>query len=207
MRLNTIDRIASPDHPGYVRLLGEVQYDTPGYKSEIYWFEVPATYADFLSTSGNPWVACLLPLAVTLKEPLHIDGLVDKTLYHNLQTLMHIWKSWYQNLGIVPIEAELVDQLKFSGMGKTASFFSGGVDAFFTVLKNEDPLERQHNMQIDYLIHVWGFDIPITDSGSYKRMLPIIQESADALGKKLLTVATNMRKSRLNQTGWGPLYH
>ena len=37
---------------------------------------------------------------------------------------------------------------------KTAAFFSGGVDAFFTVLKHGDPAGAR-DTSIDHLLHVW----------------------------------------------------
>jgi len=120
---------------------------------------------------------------------------------------MCIWKSWYSNLQVVPIEANVVDlPAVASGAKKTATFFSGGVDAFFTVLRHEDPAGPRDTV-IDHLLHVWGFDILIHDSKSYGRMLQTIRAIADVLNKELLTLATNMRRTQLEKAGWGPLYH
>ena len=207
MKLMNTDIADSPSNPDHVRLTGVVHYDTSGLKPESYWFEVPKRYAEFLSTTVNPWLACLLPLAVTLGEPLELKGEVDKRLYENAQTLMYIWKSWYSNLQVIPIEANVVD-VPAVGLRhqKTAAFFSGGVDAFFTVLKHGDPAGAR-DTSIDHLLHVWGFDILIHDSKSYYRMLQMIRASADVLNKELVTLATNMRRTRLEKAGWGELYH
>lgn len=64
MQVKNIDVITSPDNINRLRLVAEVIYDTKGFNPELYWFEVDKKYKDFISTSGNPWLTCLLPLAV-----------------------------------------------------------------------------------------------------------------------------------------------
>ena len=117
-----------------VRLSGEVAYDDRAIRPELYWFDVPEKYAEYLSTSGNPWLACLLPLAATLGEPLRISLPVDRVLFENVQELMRIWKYWYPHLHVVPMEAEAVDIEQHELPTRTAAFFSGGIDSFFTIL-------------------------------------------------------------------------
>ncbi len=56
--------------------MGEVAYDKR--EREEYWFDFPELYCDSLTLSGNPWLACLLPLAVTHREPLRLR--IDRLL-------------------------------------------------------------------------------------------------------------------------------
>ena len=73
------------------RLLGEVVYDDRPGEPEEYWFEVPEQWAGSLSLSGNPWLACLLPLAVTLGEPLRLCVPVDPELRAGVARVMQTW--------------------------------------------------------------------------------------------------------------------
>src|SRR6185436_6108277 len=105
---------------------------------EEYWFDVPGEYASSLSESGNPWLACLIPLAVTLGEPLRLALPVDRTLFDNVQELQQVWKCWHPHLHVVPVVADLAAPSRQEPPTRAAAFFSGGVDSFFTVLWHGD---------------------------------------------------------------------
>ena len=68
MKLERIDIAPSPDRPGWTRLTGQVRYDSPqdGKDAEAYWYEFPDEFAGSLTTGGDPWLACLLPVAVEI---------------------------------------------------------------------------------------------------------------------------------------------
>lgn len=206
MKLECIDIVKSPDNPKRVRLVGKVHYDDALVQPELYWFEVDKSYADYLSFSGNPWLVCLIPLAVTLGEPLRICAPVDHILFENVKELMQIWKSWYPHLHIVPVEVDVVNVASNGEHKKTAAFFSGGIDSFFTVLYHNDS-DFNSMVRINDLLSVWGFDIPLKNSDAFFRMREIFQKVASELGKELIDVATNLRETRFNQSDWGYLSH
>ncbi|MDQ3242137.1 MAG: hypothetical protein M3Q09_00175, partial [Gemmatimonadota bacterium] len=70
MEVRDIRLDSSPAGGDRVRLRADVKYASG--ESEEYWFDVPQSRAEELSRTGNPWLACLLPLAATLGEPLAI---------------------------------------------------------------------------------------------------------------------------------------
>lgn len=198
--------IAKAPEAGRVRLVGEVRYDGAGLGSELYWFEAPESLAGALTSSGNPWLACLLPLAVTLGEPLRLRRPVDPTLFENALKLMEIWKSWFPQLSVIRIEADGEETRARSAPGRTAAFFSGGVDSFFTALEHRDSSNAPPRFPIDDLLNVWGFDIPLNKREPYTRMRDMLQKAAGELGKEFVPLATNLRDTRLESTGWGPRY-
>ena len=55
----------SPRAKGWQRVRATVTYETGRTRAEEYWFETSAAHASALSTSGNPWLAALLPLGAT----------------------------------------------------------------------------------------------------------------------------------------------
>lgn len=202
MKLEQLDLVRAPADPARVRLVGEVSYRDGG--REAYWFEVDQEYEHALSPSGNPWLACLLPLAVTLGEPLEIAAPVDGLLYESAHELMHVWKSWDPRRHVVPVEAPILGQSARSNGTKVAAFFSGGVDSFFTALRHQDDAP----IRLDDLILIWGLvDIPLANAGAFARVRGRMEQAASELGKRLVPVATNLLETRWAKANWARLSH
>jgi len=195
------------DMPGRLRLYGEVVYDDPVRQPEEYWFDVPEGYADYLSDSGNPWLACLIPLAVTLGEPLRLCRPVDRRMFDGVQQLMRIWKCWYPHLHIVPIEVDLVNMAGASTPSQTAVFFSGGVDSLFSTLRYSEGAPLSSPPGIDDLIFVWGFDIPLQNGEAFARVRDSFKRASAELHKELVDVATSLRTTYWRLADWGLLAH
>src|SRR5262245_56242599 len=107
MKVQKIELSDSPMSADRVCVRAEVVYDSLS-RSEAYWFDVPRTHADELSLEGNPWLICLLPLAINLGESLEIDASVDETLLINAHELMAIWGCWYPRLRPIEIHAPIL---------------------------------------------------------------------------------------------------
>jgi hypothetical protein len=187
MRVTEISIEESAGHPHRVSLRAVVQYKSRQLPSEeTYSFEVETQLADQLSERGSPWLALLLPIAVTFNEPLELPVPVDRRQYEGAQQLMRTWLEWYpqMNLAKVPILAD-IDDSTTAGTRK-AAFFSGGVDTFYTVLS--DP-------EIDDLILIRGFDLPLQDDAVYDRVVGRLQEAASELGKQLVGIRVDFRET------------
>ena len=207
MELRQVDIIRSPFSENRVRLAGTVAYDDSTYQPEVYWFDVPKECAEYLTETGNPWLALLTPLAATLGEPLRISKPVDGQLFQNVHELMLIWKRWHPHLKVVKVEAQLMNTKHLQSTPRTASFFSGGVDSFFTVLRHSDGADLPNRIKIDDLICVWGFDVPLSKSDEFNRMRDVLQKAASDLDKEFIDVATNLFKTIWVKSQWGPLSH
>ncbi len=207
MNIKSIEILQSPDAKDKVRIIGEVSYTNRFIKPERIWFEVSERYAEYLSETGNPWLVCLLPLAVTLGEPLRIGRPVDRKLYDNVQKLMRIWVGWYPHLHIVPIEAETVEAAPHETLARTGLFFSGGVDAFHSVLHYDSTADSGSHAPIDDLIFILGFDVPLQNRDAFRRIEDNLQRAATDLGKELVVVATNLRETRCQKADFSSLAH
>ena len=143
---------------------------------------------------------------MVLGEPLKINRPVDPELIMGTYEKMRIWKRWYPRLSMVSIEADLLDR-PVENSGKTCSFFSGGVDAFFTALyydKTTDPYAR---IPIDDLVKVWGYDIPLQHVESYVKLAAVLRVSSEEMGKEFVEMATNLRETQLEKKAdWGSFY-
>jgi hypothetical protein len=204
MELTAVRVSTSPRDGRRVRLQGDVLYDDrPGAAPETYWFDVPEEHAGSLSQTGNPWLACLLPLAVRLGQPLRLCLPVDRLLYRNTRELMAMWSIWYPDVRPVEVVADCLTDPPPARGERSAAFFSTGVDSFFTTLRSADP----GAIPIDDLISVWGFDMPYDQAGAVAKRGQRLASIARELGKTLVDVATNLRSTRLRQTSWGYLLH
>lgn len=207
MKLLKTETIKSPLNKNHIRITGEIYYDT-FKKSEIYWFDLPVEYAKRIHQSGNPWLICLLPLAMTINEDISIDLPLDPMLIKNIKKIMKIWKCWYDNLSIIKLNTPNQLTLNIQPI-KTAAFFSGGIDSLYTLLSNENDFYNQiePKYEIDTLLTIWGFDIPLTNKENFNKLIANYLPLTDKLNKELICITTNIKETLWNKANWGKLSH
>lgn len=207
MRIASVRKDVSPENAGFVRLTGIVERES-GERIEI-WFEVPTDLEGDLSESGNPWVVAMLPYAMENGETIASDMPVDAELLENLKGLIAVWCEWYPQLSKPGIKATAASWNQAAPRGeRTAAFFSGGVDSWFTVLRHAPELEQAAIGRVDELITVHGLDIPIEAAGEFGKLQSALGVAAAELGRKLIVVRTNLRRhGSLWARGWGWLTH
>ena len=83
-----------------------------------------------------------------------------------------------------------------SADGWGVASFTAGFDSYFTALK--------HRHEIDTLIFVQGFDVPLDELRL--RVVSAVRRAADALGKRLVEVETDLREGSGRHCRWD-LYH
>lgn len=206
MRVKNSHITVSPISNKYVRLQGEVEYDD-SCNSEIYWYDIPQKYESQISNTGNPWLVCLLPLAVTLGQSLSICKPVDDVLLTNVYNLIEMYKKWYPQLHRIDIKAPVYKECENTlSPQKSAAFFSGGVDSFFTVLRHLN-CDTSTTICIDDLLFVCGFDIPLSAKNSFEKAKKQQLNFANAISKNHVSIYTNLRETRFSRAKWGALSH
>ena len=203
MELKSVRTIPSPYAPDRIRVVGEIAYDDRPGNPEDLWFDFPESSADSLTGSGNAWLLVLMPLAFTLGEPLRIPLPVDRLLQRNIHEVQAVWHTWYPKRHRVAVTAPVSEN--GGGGSRTAAFFSGGVDSFFTVLRNDRPEPGMY--PADDLICVGGFDIPVGNIEAFGRHSARMKVAAERLGKNYVDVVTNLRDTRLETSNWFHLLH
>lgn len=183
-----VDVLKSQPANGVVRVTGTVQYDD-GILEE-YWFELPDSYTP--ASSGNPWLAILLPLAATVGEDLHIPLAVDPELLRGAESVLRLWAFWRKEMHLVNITIGSLEAQPFTER-TTASFFSAGVDSTFTVLRRPD---------VKNWITVQGFDMPITKNEAFKHHCERLSAIAGHYQASFIPVRTNIRETRWKKTHW-----
>jgi hypothetical protein len=193
-----------------VRLVTRVVYADSAAPAEKYWYEVPAALAGDLARDGNPWLAALLPLAATLGEPLEWELPVDRPLLDGAREILRVWRSWYGETSVVPLRGPVAERPAGSPPPRTCAFLSGGVDSFFTALDHGDGDGRDERGPIDEFLFVGGLDLRLDSAEGIARARRSLEEVAQALGRPLVYVRTNLREldTRWNKTvDWGRWGH
>ena len=159
-----------------------------GKKHYVY-FEVVKEFKDFIAKDASPFLAVVLMLAMKIGEDLYIEGSISETLYHQTERIMNLLISWdvgFKKVKIYP-DRLVKDEREGSYIG---SFFSGGVDSFYTLLKNK----KESKDRITQLILVHGFDIELENISLFQEILKNIEKIANAGKLSVVVVETNLRK-------------
>ena len=141
--------------------------------------------------------ATLLP-AMKAGTNLVLDEPLDTTFTENLSTIQDIYSTWYDEPERIDVRAPLADSQSTSISNHTATFFSGGVDSFYTLLKHED--------EIDALVYVHGFDVDLNDTSLRRQISGMLHEVGDHFGKTVIEVETDLRDFSEGRAAWGQ-YH
>lgn len=157
------------------------------------YISVPEKYSSFLKFNYDPFIAAALLPSMEKGEDLHVSGLVSEDVVKAANKIMHKLLSW--NLGLNKIS---FNALSVKNEAKNISdeetnnvlFFSGGVDSFYTYLKNKKLRKRK----INYFIFVEGFDIKLKNQKLLNKTLRNIRKIAKAENIGLIEVRTNIRE-------------
>ena len=141
------------------------------------WIESEVPLADTAEWS----VPLRLVKAVAEGAPENL-GSVSPLLGRNLETIRDIYAAWI-NGHKVPLDFELLSGAAAPPSG-VSLFFSGGVDSFRSLIK--------HRNEVDSLVLVHGFDVPLADPKAFAQAEAQAREVARLFGKRLILVRTNM---------------
>jgi hypothetical protein len=139
---------------------------------------------------ASPFAAALLLPSMKQGEDLIIEGSISEQLYQGMHVVMHEVLNW--NIGLKPVKIK-VDTLVADTLQprRAASFFSGGVDSFYTYLKHKtDPVQSN---RIESFILVKGFDIELRNIPLWGSTLKNISAIAAAEKIELVVVETNIQ--------------
>lgn len=152
------------------------------------YFKFEKKYRDFVVTDASPFAAALLIPSMKMGQDLIIEGSISQELQSGMRKIMEKMCSW--NLGLKPIaiRASEVTPDTLPMADKNASFFSGGVDSFYTYLKHKDRTDK-----IDYLILANGFDISLDNPGLWKQTCETMDDIASSEGVEIIKVESNIR--------------
>jgi hypothetical protein len=146
-------------------------------------------------TDHGIWIESDLPLAGTTDWAISLRliqavsdgkpanlGKVPPLLASNLVTIRDFLAAWI-NGHRVPLDFEVSHDDTPAASG-VSLFYSGGVDSTYSLIKHCD--------EIDNLILVHGFDVPLADAASFALAEAQARDVAGLFGKRLIVVRTNV---------------
>ncbi len=168
------------------------------------WFRVPRLAGESAVASGDPFLAALLPSAARTGDTLRVYGPVSAHLQAGCRRIGEIWQDWFGMTTRFEVDgtAPVAHGTTPNGAG---CFFTGGVDSFYTVLKNQER-EKEENRLTD-LIYVSGFDIPLENTALYRQVASELDKAGSTLGVPVRHVASNLRELTDHYAGWGVYQH
>lgn len=173
-----------------VRLVGEVESERQHGRFELY-FEFPVAFRDFVSASADPFAVALLVPAMFDAEPLEIAPPISPRLLFNLKEIRSIFHAWHPALERCHIEATAGVEAPKMRTGRAATFFSGGVDSFYTLLKHrrETPL----GVTLTHIVFMRGLEKPLEFARGVEASQQRVEAIADAAGVQCIAGESNIR--------------
>lgn len=172
----------------YVSLVADCKIRRIG--KDIIYFKFDKKYKNYLYEDASPFAAALLIPSMKQGEDLIIDGSISRELYDGMHRVMDILLAW--NLGFRRIKIMPGTIMKDAGAppAKVASFFSGGVDSFYTYLKHKN----DSSDLITNFIFINGYDIDLQNKELWESTEDNIRQIADEEKIELIKVESNVRQ-------------
>lgn len=206
MRLTGIEVRTTSDH---VRLVGRVireathkvvpwaineaefkESSADGIEAEVY-FEFPRRYESFISPTADAFAIAMLLPSMAAGEPLEVDLPISESLLFNLKGIQDIFHAWHPQFQRVPIHAtSRIEPLKPKAP-RAGTFFSGGVDSFYTLLKRLGP--DQLPAPLTHLIFMHGVEQKLDIGEGVDSSQQRAEKIASMTGVECIVGETNLR--------------
>jgi hypothetical protein len=134
-----------------------------------------------LSTTVDWQVPLLLAKGMISGTDVDVPGPMSPRLAANLAQIQALYEQWVPGARRIEVRAQLQARPPSHGV---SAFFSGGVDSFHTLIAHRD--------EIDNIILIHGFDIPLADTRTFGLAEAQARSAAELFGKRLIIVRTNM---------------
>ena len=153
------------------------------------------THDTQLSPNPEAFLAVALLPAMKLKlERIEYNGVVNHQFVEGMRAIQQVFRTWKPNYGELDFSVLETQPDQNCAGGKTGVFFSGGVDSYYTFLSRRD--------EIDALINIDGFDIPLEQQSMRRRMKANLRLIGERFGKKVIFIETNARQFSERFLAW-----
>lgn len=180
-------------------VLASAQISMPGAEGEA-WYQLPASSNTDEEAAVDAFFIIGNILAMGSDGLLNMEQSVSQRLLYNSRAAQDILTGWYpKKLTAVELAVPERPKDKESLTDRTLTCFTGGVDSFDTLIRNEE--------NADALLYVHGFDISLHRTELREATSEHLRDVAAMTGKELIEVATNIRRF-LNLAGkWPTVTH
>lgn len=153
------------------------------------YFKFEKKYKDFITCDASPFAAALLIPSMKMGQDLVIEGSISAKLAEGMREIIEFVVPW--NIGLEPISVKATETKPDEGTAalRNASFFSGGVDSFYTYLKHKEEGQEK----IDCFILANGFDISLKNPKLWDLTCETVGNVAEKEKIEVIKVESNIR--------------
>jgi len=173
---------------------GEVELSaavtSPSFPQDRLWFRYPETVAADVAVDGTAFLPGLLAAAMRCGEELRIEAPVEATLLRHARQAMKIYHQWDRAYRVVDIATDGETEEADPGKG-AVTFFTGGVDSFYTLL-NHRPGGTGVTPTITDLLFFHGFDSPLARRDLSENHAATVRAVAEETGLRALIASSNV---------------
>ena len=147
--------------------------------------------------SGSVEAAVCMASLGAMKHGLDIliTDPVSKTFIANQRRIMGIFTGWFPQFQLPHLQAEHVYKVVSEKSGRVGSFFTGGVDSFYTFIKNRS--------DITDLIYVHGYDVQLQDIEKRQDISAMGAAIERDTGVRFIEIETNAVRLFKDHGKWG----
>lgn len=133
-----------------------------------------------------PLLCNILPIAWVYDAEIYVES-CDKAFFESIPEFKKGYIGMFPKVNFAgQIYAEKIEENNYSGENGAAAFFSGGVDAFNTLV--------QHVDEKPVLLTVWGADVKFEDVEGWKNVENHISKTAQEFGIEYVTIKSAFRR-------------
>ncbi len=197
--------VTGEDVPRGSKIVGLAQVGTAKAETRLY-YQFSGDSVRPPTAIADAFAAAMLIPAMARGEPLEIIPPISWRLHLQLPRIRDIFYAWYPEiLAKVPVITTGVESAGARPVG-VGTFFSGGVDSFYTYLKYAKGGHTLPNPLTD-LIFMRGVETPAERSAGVDASLALVQRAADAHGVSVIAGDTNVRSVLEGKLSYARQYH
>lgn len=179
-----------------------VESEVQGGVSGPLWYRLPARVSPSAEAAADALFPVGLIYAMMTDGVLRLDAPVSPSIVEHVDQIQDILLAWHgdelRRAEIDVQERSIEAKDEVSRSERTAACFTGGVDSFYSLLKNQS--------DVSSLVFVHGFDIPLTRQDAYDATAVHLREVARSAGKDLIEISTNL-KPYSKPLSWSHITH
>jgi hypothetical protein len=138
--------------------------------------------------------AAILPAMKARVPVIRVDAGLSSIFVKSVGEIQRVFQSWKPTYGAVEIKSKTRPPFVRNRTGKTGLFFSGGIDSYYSFLTQRD--------EIDTLVYLDGFDVPLKYTELRKRLRHNIQRISTLFDFPITTLETNLREFEESFLSW-----
>jgi len=185
----------------------ELSVHLDGRRDRVRW-SLPSGHTASEDDAADAALTATLLVAMARDEALTLEAPISARLDLQVPLIQDIFATWARHSQLmrglppgfrrVSVEAGArpapSHHGRATGVGRSACFFSGGLDSFTSALAHRD--------EDLTLVYVHGLDVPLHDTARRERFSAVVRHAAATLGLALVEVETDVRAFTDHDVDW-----